>query len=92
VSALVVPSEYQPDTLCRIRVERYATVRNGRIIAQSVSRRLLTRGLKFDPRSGLVGFAASKLTMEQVFLEYLDFPRQFSFDRLLHTHHLGLVQ
>jgi hypothetical protein len=39
----------------------------------------------FNPRSDHVG----KLALEQVFSEYFGFPRQFSFHRQLHTHHLS---
>jgi fatty acid desaturase len=34
-----------------------------------------------------VGFVVDKEALEQVFSEYLDFPCQFSFYRLLHTYH-----
>jgi hypothetical protein len=39
--------------------------------------------------SGYVGFVVDKVALGQVFYEYLDFPCQFSFRRLLHTHHLS---
>jgi hypothetical protein len=41
----------------------------------------------FEPRSSHVGFVVDKVALEQVFSEYVGFPRQFSFDRLLHFHH-----
>jgi hypothetical protein len=43
----------------------------------------------FEPRSGHVGFVVDKVALGQVFSEYLGFPSQFSFQRLLHTHHLS---
>jgi hypothetical protein len=58
-------------------------------IAQAVSRRLP----RFDPRSGYVGFVVDKVELGQVSSEHFGFPCQFSFHRLLHTHHHpGLVQ
>jgi hypothetical protein len=36
-----------------------------------------------------VGFLVDKVVVGQVFSEYFVFPRQFSFHRLLHTHHLS---
>jgi hypothetical protein len=47
------------------------------------------RRFRFDPRSGHVGFVVDKVALEQVFSEYFGFPCQFSFHRLLHTHHLS---
>jgi hypothetical protein len=44
---------------------------------------------RFDPRSGHVGFVVDKVALGQVFSEYFCFPCQFSFHRLLHTHHLS---
>jgi hypothetical protein len=35
-----------------------------------------------------VGFVVDKVALEQVFSEYFSLPCQFSFHRLLHTHHL----
>jgi hypothetical protein len=35
-----------------------------------------------------VGFVVDKVALEQVFSEYFNFHCQFSFHRLLHTHHL----
>jgi hypothetical protein len=41
----------------------------------------------FEPRSDHVGFVVEKVVLGQVFSEYFSFPCQFSFHRLLHTHH-----
>jgi hypothetical protein len=41
----------------------------------------------FVPRSGHVGFVVDKEALGQVFSKYFGFPYQFSFHRLLHTHH-----
>jgi hypothetical protein len=41
----------------------------------------------FEPRSSNVGFMVDKVELRQVFSEYLGFPCQFSFHRLLHIHH-----
>jgi hypothetical protein len=38
---------------------------------------------------GHVGFVVDKVALGQVFSEYIGFPCQFSFHRLLHTHHLS---
>jgi hypothetical protein len=43
----------------------------------------------FEPRSGHVGFVVEKVALGQVLSEYFGFPCQFSFHRLLHTHHLS---
>jgi hypothetical protein len=43
----------------------------------------------FDPRSGHMGFVVDEVALGQVFSEYFGFPCQFSFHRLLHTHHLS---
>jgi hypothetical protein len=37
--------------------------------------------------SSHVGFVVNKVVLRQVFSEYFGFPCQFSFHRLLHTHH-----
>jgi hypothetical protein len=42
---------------------------------------------EFQPRSGHVGFVVDKVALGQGFSEYFGFPCQFSFHRLLHTHH-----
>jgi hypothetical protein len=39
--------------------------------------------------SGNVGFVVDKVALRQVFFEYFGFPCQFSFHRMLHTHHLS---
>jgi hypothetical protein len=52
-------------------------------VAEAVSRR--------RPRSGHTGFVLDKLPLAEGFSEYFCFPCQ-SFQRLLHTHHPGLVQ
>jgi hypothetical protein len=36
-----------------------------------------------------MGFLMDKVALGQVFFEYFGFPCQFSFHRLLHTHHLS---
>jgi hypothetical protein len=43
----------------------------------------------FESRSGHVGFVVDKVSLGQVFSECFGFPCQFSFHRLLHTHHLS---
>jgi hypothetical protein len=43
----------------------------------------------FEPKSGYMGFVMDKVALGQVFCEYFDFPCQFSFRRLLNTHHLS---
>jgi hypothetical protein len=58
----------------------------GRAIARI--RRFPPRRSGFDPRSGHVGFVVDKVTLGQVLSEYIGFPCQFSFHRLLYTHHL----
>jgi hypothetical protein len=65
------------------------TEKIGRAIAQAVKRRLPTAATGFEPRSGHVGFVVDKVALGQVFSEYFGFPCQFSFHRLLHTHHLS---
>jgi hypothetical protein len=42
-----------------------------------------------DPRSSHVGFVVHKVVLGQVFSENFGFSYQFSFYRLLHTHHLS---
>jgi hypothetical protein len=44
----------------------------------------------FKPRSGHVGFVEDKVALGQVSSEYFGFPWQFSFHRLLQTHHLSI--
>jgi hypothetical protein len=59
----------------------------------AVLRRLVAgyppRQTGFQPRSGHVGFVVDKVALGQVFFEYFGFLCQFSFHRLLHTHHLS---
>jgi hypothetical protein len=43
----------------------------------------------FEPRSGHAGFVVDKVALRQVFSEYFGLLCQFSFHRLLHTHHLS---
>jgi hypothetical protein len=64
----------------------------GRAIAQAVTRQLPTPGAGFEPRSDRVGFVVGKVELEQDFSEYFCFLCQFSFHRMLHIHHPGLVQ
>jgi hypothetical protein len=62
---------------------------SGRAISQAVSRRgFPSRRPGFECRSGNVGFVADKVALGQGFFEYFGFPCQYSFHRLLHTHHL----
>jgi hypothetical protein len=62
---------------------------DGSAIAQAVSRRLPTAADRFEPRSSHVGFVVDKVALGQVFSEYFSSPCQFSYHRLLHTHHLS---
>jgi hypothetical protein len=39
-----------------------------------------------DPKSGHVGYVVDKVALGQVFSEYLDFPCQFLFHRILSIH------
>jgi hypothetical protein len=43
--------------------------------------------LEFEPRTHHVGFVVDKVALGQFLSEYLGFPCQLSFHRLLHTHH-----
>jgi hypothetical protein len=45
----------------------------------------------FKLRSGYVGFVVDKVTLGQVFSEYFGFSCQFSFHRLLYTHHVSFA-
>jgi hypothetical protein len=63
-------------------------------LAGSVTSRAVTRSFPqmrpgFDPRSGRTEFVVDKAALGQGFSEYFRFPCQFSFHRLLHTHHLS---
>jgi hypothetical protein len=61
----------------------------GRLIAQAVSRRLPTAVARVPARVGDMGFVMDKVVLGQVFSEHFGFSCQFSFHRLLHTHHLS---
>jgi hypothetical protein len=61
----------------------------GRAIAQPVSCRLPTSAARLEPRSGHVGFVLDKVALRLIFSEYFGLPCQFSFYRLLHTHHVS---
>jgi hypothetical protein len=41
----------------------------------------------FEPWSGHVGFLVHKVALGQIFFDYIGFPCQLSFHRLLHIHH-----
>jgi hypothetical protein len=41
----------------------------------------------FEPRPGYMEFVVVRVALGQVFSEYLGFPCQFLFHRLLHIHH-----
>jgi hypothetical protein len=43
--------------------------------------------MEFEPRSNYLGFVVDKVAPWQVSSEYFRFRCQFSFHRLLHTHH-----
>jgi hypothetical protein len=45
------------------------------------------RRLRFDPNSNHLAVVGNKVVLAQVSSEYYGFPCQFSFHRLLHTHH-----
>jgi hypothetical protein len=47
----------------------------------------LPRRPVFEPMSSHVGFVVDKLALGQILSEYFGFPCQFSFRRLIHTHH-----
>jgi hypothetical protein len=51
---------------------------------RAVSRRIPTGAARLR---GHLGFVVDKVALGQVFSEYFGFPCQFSFHRLLHTHH-----
>jgi hypothetical protein len=61
--------------------------KQGRAIAQAVSRLLPTRRPGFEPKSGHVGFVVDKVAQGQVFSESV--PCQFSLLRLLYIHRLS---
>jgi hypothetical protein len=59
-------------------------------VSCNTERKLTT--FMFEPRSGHMGFVVDKVALEKVFSKYFLFPYKFSFHRLLHIHHPGLVQ
>jgi hypothetical protein len=74
-----------------IHVSRFPAGARQFLIAQAHSRQLSTAAarVRAQVRSGHVGFVVDKVALGQVFSEYFGFPCQFSFHRLLHTHHLS---
>jgi hypothetical protein len=67
--------------------------RNGRAVAQAVSRWLPTAAAQVLNRTGHVGFVVDKVALRQVFSEYFGFPCPSSFHQILHPHnHPGQVQ
>jgi hypothetical protein len=69
------------------------TDKQGRAIAQAVSRWLLTAAARVRARVWQVGFVVDKVALGQVFSEYLSFPCQSSFHQILHhDNHPGQVQ
>jgi hypothetical protein len=65
------------------------SILNGRVIAQAVSRRLPTAAARVRAQSRHVGFVVDKMALGKAFSKYFGFICQFSFHRLLHTHHLS---
>jgi hypothetical protein len=61
----------------------------GRAIAQAVSRQLPTAAARVRAQVGHVGLVVDRVVWGQVFSEYLGFPCQFLFRRVLRTHHLS---
>jgi hypothetical protein len=63
-----------------LRGRRFRTLpRNGRAVAQAVSRWLPTAAAWVRTRAGHVGFVMDKVVPGQVFSEYFGFPCQSSF-------------
>jgi hypothetical protein len=60
-----------------------------RAVAQAVSRRLPTAAARLRAQVRSCGICGGQSGTGQVFTEYFGFPSQFSFHRLLHTHHLS---
>jgi hypothetical protein len=60
----------------------------GRAIAQAMNCRASHRGGQ-GSSPGHAGFLVGKVALGQVLSQYFRFPCQFSFHRLLHTHHLS---
>jgi hypothetical protein len=71
------------------QIQSYITT--GRAVFQAVSRRLpiATAGVQAQVNS--CGIYGGQSGIGAGFLEYLDFPCQFSFHRLLYTHHLLIL-
>jgi hypothetical protein len=68
---------------------KYAVIAPVRVL--TLRREAVTGGFPqrrpgFNPRSGHVSFVVDKVTMGQVFTEYLGFPRQLSFHQLFRCH------
>jgi hypothetical protein len=61
----------------------------GRDTAQAVSAGFLPWRPGFKPTSGYMRFVEENWGLKKVFSEYFGFPCQFSFHRLLQTHHLS---
>jgi hypothetical protein len=61
----------------------------GSAIAQPVSRQLPTSAARVRAQVRSCGICGGQSGTEAGFSEYFDFPCQFSFHRLLHTHHLS---
>jgi hypothetical protein len=60
----------------------------GRAIAQAVSRRLPIAAARVRSQVKSCGICGGQRGLVQGFSEYFGFPCQFSFHRLLHTHHI----
>jgi hypothetical protein len=61
--------------------------RNGRTLAQAVSRWLPTATARVRARVWQVGFVVDKVALGQVFSEYFGFPCQSLFHQIFHHHH-----
>jgi hypothetical protein len=68
-------------------------LRDGRAVAQAVSRWIPTAAARVGARSDHVGFVVDKVVLRQVFSEYFGFPCQSSFHQIPHPHnHPGQLQ
>jgi hypothetical protein len=80
---LILPSSLSVLDLHTLRI-KYAVTAPVRVLP--LLRETVTsfpqRRPAFKPRSGHVTFVVDKVTLGQVFTEYLGFPRQFSFHQL----------